>query len=182
MENTTSSKGIGRDTRVETPVTPAILREVGLFGALSDEVLQHLASTLHTTRIGPGDTIFREGDAAREMYVVLEGEIEVVKKSRRGRDMRVAILGPTDCFGEMSIIDMQNRSASVRALAPSRLLRIASDDMDALYRFDLKSYTLIVLNIARDLSRRLRVADGILADFTANVLDEYGAGASGSKR
>ena len=182
MDKKTSFKGIGRDTRAETPVTPATLREIGLFGALSDEVLQHLASTLHTLRVPPGDTIFREDDAAREMYVVLEGEIEVVKKSRRGRDMRVAILGPSDCFGEMSIIDMQNRSASVRALAPSRLLRMASDDMDALYRFDLKSYTLIVLNIARDLSRRLRVADGILADFTANVLDEYVAAGAGTKK
>jgi hypothetical protein len=45
--------------------------------------------------------------------------------------------------------------------------------MDSLYRFDLKSYALIILNIARDLSRRLRVTDGLLADFTANVLDEY---------
>jgi len=87
--------------------------------------------------------------------------------------MRVAILGPSDCFGEMSMIDMQARSASVRALAPSRLLKVTSEDMDGLYRSDLKSYTLIVLNIARDLSRRLRVTDGILADFTANVLDEY---------
>jgi CRP-like cAMP-binding protein len=85
----------------------------------------------------------------------------------------VAILGPSDCFGEMSMIDMQARSATVRALAPSRLLKITSEDMDGLYRSDLKSYTLIVLNIARDLSRRLRVTDGILADFTANVLDEY---------
>ena len=85
----------------------------------------------------------------------------------------VAILGPTDCFGEMSMIDMQSRSATVRALAPSRLLKVTSEDMDALYRSDLKSYTLIVLNIARDLSRRLRVTDGILADFTVNVLDEY---------
>ena len=182
MDKMESFKGIGRDTRADTPVTPATLREIGLFGALSDEVLQHLSSTLRTMRAAPGDTIFREGEPAREMYVVLEGEIEVVKKSRRGRDMRVAILGPSDCFGEMSIIDMQNRSASVRSLAPSRLLRMASDDMDALYRFDLKSYTLIVLNIARDLSRRLRVADGILADFTANVLDEYVAGNASSKK
>ena len=45
--------------------------------------------------------------------------------------------------------------------------------MDALYRHDLKSYTLIILNIARDLSRRLRVTDGLLADFTATALDEY---------
>jgi CRP-like cAMP-binding protein len=87
--------------------------------------------------------------------------------------MRVAILGPNDCFGEMSMIDMQARSATVRAIAPSRLLKLTSENMDALYRSDLKSYTLIVLNIARDLSRRLRVTDGILAEFAANVLDEY---------
>ena len=117
--------------------------------------------------------LIRDGDTGDTMYVVLEGEMEVSKRSRRGRDMRVAILGPTDCFGEMSMIDMQARSASVRALAPSRLLKLTSEDMNALYRADLKSYTLIVLNIARDLSRRLRVTDGILADFTANVLDEY---------
>jgi CRP/FNR family transcriptional regulator, cyclic AMP receptor protein len=158
----------------DPPVTMATLREVGLFGALSDEVLGGLARTLKTMRVSPGDTVFREGDGtAREMYVVLEGEMEVSKRSRRGRDMRVAILGPSDCFGEMSMIDMQARSATVRALAPSRLLRVTSEDMDALYRSDLKSYALTVLNIARELSRRLRVTDGILADFTANVLDEY---------
>jgi CRP/FNR family cyclic AMP-dependent transcriptional regulator len=158
----------------DPPITIAALREIGLFGALSDDVLERLASMLKTMRVTPGDTIFHEGDgSAREMYVVLDGEMEVSKRSRRGRDMRVAILGPNDCFGEMSMIDMQNRSASVRALAPSRLLKITSEDMDALYRADLKSYALIVLNIARDMSRRLRVTDGILADFTANVLDEY---------
>jgi CRP/FNR family cyclic AMP-dependent transcriptional regulator len=169
-------KSPAREAR-DLPLTPATLREIGLFGALSDEVLEHLARSLRTLRVAPGDTIFREGDgAAREMYVLLEGEMEVSKRSRRGRDMRVAILGPGDWFGEMSVLDMQARSAMVRALAPSRLIRFTSEDMDSLYRFDLKSYALIVLNIARDLSRRLRVTDGILADFTANVLDEYVAG------
>jgi CRP-like cAMP-binding protein len=159
--------------RSEPPVTVAQLRDVGLFGALSDEFLEHLVATLSVSRILPGDTVFREGEPAREMYVVLDGEIEVLKKSRRGRETRVAILGPNDTFGEMSIIDMQPRSATVRALGPARLLKISTEEMDALYRHDLKSYTLIVLNIARDLSRRLRVTDGILADFTAHVLDEY---------
>jgi CRP/FNR family cyclic AMP-dependent transcriptional regulator len=167
----TASKSAAREAH-DLPITTATLREIGLFGALSEEVLERLARMLKTMRVAPGDTIFHEGDGrAREMYVVLDGEVS--KRSRRGRDMRVAILGPNDCFGEMSMVDMQARSASVRALAPSRLLRVSSEDMDALYRADLKSYTLIVLNIARDLSRRLRVTDGILADFTANVLDEY---------
>jgi CRP/FNR family transcriptional regulator, cyclic AMP receptor protein len=158
----------------DPPLTCARLREVGLFGALSDEVLEHVAGTLHSKRVSTGETVFREGDgAAREMYVLLEGEMEVTKRSRRGRDTRVAILGPGDWFGEMSVLDLQARSATVRALAPSRLIRFTAEDMDALYRYDLKSYALIVLNIARDLSRRLRVTDGLLAEFTASVLDEY---------
>lgn len=170
---TNGPKSAPREAR-DLPITIATLREVGLFGALSDEVLDHLARSLKTLRVATGDSVFREGDTmAREMYVVLEGEMEVSKRSRRGREMRVAILGPTDCFGEMSLIDMQSRSASVRAIAPSRLIKMTSEDMDALYRYDLKSYSLIVLNIARHLSRRLRVTDGLLADITANVLDEY---------
>ena len=159
--------------RIDPPVTVAQLREVGLFGALSDDFLEHLIKTLTVQRVMVGETVFREGDPAREMYVVLDGEMEVLKRGRRGRETRVAILGPNDCFGEMSIIDMQPRSATVRALGATRLLRISTEEMDSLYRHDLKSYTLIVLNIARDLSRRLRVADGLLADFTANVLEEY---------
>jgi CRP/FNR family cyclic AMP-dependent transcriptional regulator len=155
------------------PVTIEGLRDIGLFGALSDEVLTHLSSMLKQFLVIPGDTIFREDEPAHEMYVLLDGEAEVVKKSRQGREHRIALLGPTDCFGEMSVIDMQPRSATVRAVAPSRILRISSEDMDALYRYDLKSYALITLNIARDLSRRLRVTDGILADFTANVLEQY---------
>ena len=158
---------------VDGPPELSRLREIGLFGALSDEVLVHLSQALQQRRVAPGTTLFSEGDAGHDMYIVLEGEVEVIKRSRRGRPQRVAILGPNDAFGEMSIIDIQPRSATVRVLAPALLLRVASEDLDALYRHDLKSYAIVVLNIARDLSRRLRVTDGILADIAANVLDEY---------
>jgi len=155
------------------PVSPERLREIGIFGGLSDEMLERLSTSLTPMRVMPGAVLFHEGDPARELYVVIDGEVEVLKKSRRQRDVRVAILGPNDSFGEMSIIDVQPRSATVRALGPSCLLKMTSENLDALYRSDLKSYALITLNIARDLSRRLRVTDGLLADFTANLLDEY---------
>ena len=154
-------------------VTSERLREIGLFGALGEEVLKRLAADLKQVRFSPGEAIFHEGDPAHEMFVVLDGELEVLKKSRKGRLQRVAILGPQDAFGEMSIIDVQPRSATVRALAPSRLLRLSTEDLDHLYRHDLKAYALIILNIARDLSRRLRVTDGILADFMADMLSDY---------
>ena len=62
------------------PAHVARLREIGLFGALSDDVLERLTQMLKTVRVAPGDTVFREGDsAAREMYVVLDGEMEVIE-------------------------------------------------------------------------------------------------------
>jgi CRP-like cAMP-binding protein len=158
---------------MSAPPTPESLREIGLFGALSDEVLEYLASSLPVELVPPGEAVFREGDQAREMFVVLSGECEVLKRGKRGGETRVALLGPGDWFGEMSILDVQPRSASVIAVAPTRLLRVTSEALDHLYRRDLKSYSLIVLNVARELSRRLRVADGIIADFMANVFDEY---------
>lgn len=149
------------------------LREIGLFGGLGDHVLQGLADTLELLDLEPGAVAFREGDSGREMFVLLSGEMEVLKRSKRDVEARVAILGPNDWFGEMSILDVMPRSATVRAIAPSRLLRVTAHDLDTLYRRDLKSYTLLVLNIAREMSRRLRVADSLLAELVANMLDEY---------
>jgi CRP-like cAMP-binding protein len=159
--------------RMSAPPTPDTLREIGLFGALSDDVLEWMAKTVPVVLYTAGDHVFREGDQAREMFVVLAGEVEVYKKTKRGAEARVAILGPGDWFGEMSILDCTPRSATVTAVAPARVLKLTSEALDSLYRKDLKSYSLIVLNVARELSRRLRVADGIIADFVANVTEDY---------
>ncbi|MFO0663799.1 MAG: cyclic nucleotide-binding domain-containing protein [Polyangiaceae bacterium] len=149
------------------------LAEIGVFGGLSDDARAFFVDNCQFVKLAIGEVAFREGEPGREMYVLLSGELEVLKRSRRGRDTRVAILGPSDCFGEMSVIDLQPRSATLRALAPTKLLRISAEELDLLYRTDVKAYAMLVLNIARDLSRRLRVADGLVAQVTATMLDEY---------
>lgn len=148
------------------------LRDIGLFGGLSDEALDQLARELKVVRHEAGVQVMREGENAREMFVVLAGELEVMRHSRTGVEGRIAVLGPGNWFGEMSLIDPQPRSASVQTIAPTVLLRMASDDLDRLYRRDLKAYTLVVLNIARELARRLRVADGMITNFMATIWDE----------
>ncbi len=111
---------------------------------------------------------------SREMFVVVGGELEVVKEGPRGGDVRVALFGPGDWFGEMSILDVQPRSATVRAVAPTMLVRVTNEHVEhLLYRRDLKAYSLLMMNIARELSRKLRVADGILAQFVSTVNDTY---------
>ena len=58
------------------------------------------------------------------MYVLLDGEMEVLKKGRRGRDQRIALLGPGDTFGEMSLLTGERRSATVRAAGDCYVMEI----------------------------------------------------------
>ena len=154
---------------VKQPDLASRLREIGLFGGLSDEILRELADRLEPLEFQPGSPAFREGESGRDMFVLLDGEMEVLKHSKRNLEARVAILGPGDWFGEMSILDVMPRSATVRAVAPARVLRLTAHELDALYRRDLKAYSLLILNVAREMSRRLRVADGVLAERVANA-------------
>jgi CRP-like cAMP-binding protein len=159
------------ETKQAGGIPPSV--EVGLFGGLDAVTLGEFVVRLPMVVLGPGEVVFREGDTGRELYVLLQGEMEVVKQSKSQRESRVAIFGPGDWFGEMSILDIMPRSATIRALAPSRLLKLSAGDLDALYRRDVKAYAIIVLNIAREMSRRLRVADGILAEVLANMAETY---------
>lgn len=156
-------------------VTAPMLRDIGLFGGIDDETLGVLARELPTQHVEAGEVVVQEGDMAREMFVVVGGELEVVKEGKGGGgDVRVALFGPGDWFGEMAILDVQPRSATVRAVAPTMLVRITAEHVDRLlYRRDAKAYALFMMNIARELSRRLRVADGIIAQFVATVSDQY---------
>jgi len=149
------------------------VRDIGLFGGLGDDVLRTFVAALEVNELAAGTVVFKEGDSGRELYVILDGEVEVLRRSKHGHETRVAILGPGDWFGEMSVLDVLPRSATTRVLAPTHLLRLTAHELDTLYRRDTRSYSLLVLNIAREISRRLRVADGLLADLVANVMDEY---------
>ena len=99
------------------------------------------------------------------MFVVCQGELEIAKRGSHGAPVRLAVLHPGDCVGEMSLIDIQPRSATVRALTRAVLFRINHRDIGRLYQSNPEVYLLLVMNIAREISRRLRRADQVLADL-----------------
>lgn len=119
--------------------------------------------------IAPGDLVYEEGDPAHEMYVVVEGKLEVFKPSR-SIDLPLTELVPGDFFGDMSFIDMQPRSATVRAADHTALWKLSYGELRKTYEQDLKCYTLVVMNIARELSRRLRRADRIWTPSTGDPI------------
>lgn len=158
---------------VASHVTVAELEGLGLFGALDDAIVASLAERLTVLPVDEGDIVFREGERGRSMFVVLEGELELIKKSRHGRLVPVATLDKGDWFGEKALLDIMPRAATARARTPARLLELKASDLDALYRRDLKAYSLLVMNLARQLSRKLRAAESILADTITSVMDHH---------
>src|ERR1700759_4391286 len=146
-------------------VDSAFLEQIPIFGGLPPHALARIAAALRVSRVEPGTRVISEGEHAATMLIVGEGELEVCKRGPAGEEFRLATLRRGDCVGEMSLIDIQPRSATVQALGPAVLYVLSHAEIAKLQGTDLEAYTLLVLNIAREISRRLRGADRLLASL-----------------
>jgi CRP-like cAMP-binding protein len=145
------------------------LRGLSVFAGLKEDVVSTIGEQANRIDIDDDRILFREGEPAKEMLVVLDGMLEVVKESVTGAEECIATLGPGDVAGEMSLVDIQPRSAAVRAIAPASVVVLSHADLATVYREDKQSYTLLVLNIAREISLRLRKLDAALANIMSEI-------------
>ena len=100
-----------------------------------------------------GATIFESGTHEQALFVVLDGAVDIV---REGSDAPVATLGVGETFGEMALIEELPRSAGAVAKEDSRLLVLQPEDFDQLLLRDPEAGVIILRNLAKTLSRRLR--------------------------
>jgi len=150
---------------VSSPELKAFLLATPFFGGLNDASLDTLVSMLVERRYDAGATIVAEGDEGRSMFVVQSGELLVSRQGHEGRVIRMTTLGPGDFFGEMTLIEMQNRSATVVAESPTVLYELTARNLYTFYKADIHAYVLVMQNINRELCRRLRRADGRIAEL-----------------
>jgi len=132
-----------------------LLKAVPLLSDLSGEQLLPVTDILQAVHIEAGDLVFAEGQPGNHLYVILEGEVDVL----RGQEP-VARLGVKECFGEMALLDQSPRSASVRARVDCELLAISRDDFQDL----LDMHPALARGVIRVLTQRLRVATEHVAD------------------
>ena len=136
----------------------ALLQQMPLFGGISEGALQLLLDVSRDVRVKAGGYFFREGEPGESMFVLESGTVEVRKKAPQG-SLVLSRLGPGDCFGEMALIDLAPRSAAVQALGDCSGFKIFAAGLHRLYERDLEQFALIQMNMARELSRRLRATD-----------------------
>jgi CRP-like cAMP-binding protein len=139
-----------------------------LFSSLDEEALARVAVQATTRSLERNDTLFAEGDGAEDLFVVRSGRLAIGKCSPDGRESLVALIGPGDLVGEMSLFDDEPRSASARALERSEVVKIPFD----VVRRELEADPGLLWEVVGLFVRRLRAADGALAD--AMLLDVTG--------
>ncbi|KRR07373.1 cyclic nucleotide-binding protein [Bradyrhizobium jicamae] len=150
---------------VSSPDLKAFLLATPFFGGLSDASLDRLISMLVERRFDAGATIVAEGEPGRSMFIVLSGELVVSKLGEAGRSIRMSGLEPGDFFGEMTLIEMQNRSATVVAESETVLYELTAGNLYSYYKADIHGYVIVMQNINRELCRRLRRADRRIAEL-----------------
>ena len=144
---------------VSAPELKAFLLATPFFGGLPDPSLDLLISMLVERRFDAGATVVAEGEPGRSMFIVKSGRLAVSKRANSGSVIPISILEPGDFFGEMSLIEMQNRSATVLAESPTVLYELTAQELYACYKADIHAYVIVLQNINRELCRRLRRSD-----------------------
>ena len=141
-----------------------LLRNMPIFGGLKESALELILQASSTFTLAEDDFLFQEGDRAESVFVLKSGSV-TIEKRLNGEPIQLGHLSEGDCIGEMALIDMQARSASVRANCQCEILEIPARSLRNLLKDDLEQYAMIMMNMGREVSRRLRRADERLLEM-----------------
>jgi CRP-like cAMP-binding protein len=138
-----------------------VLRRAGLFQGVAVDDVEALGSQFEIFEASRGTTLFHEGEPGDSLYIVLAGKVKLGRRSSDGRENLVAIMGPADQFGELSLFDPGPRTATAVVVTDARLARLPKD---ALHKW-AQDRPQIAMQLLRVVARRLRRTNTMLADL-----------------
>jgi CRP-like cAMP-binding protein len=132
-----------------------------LFLALDPEGAAALRASLTERSVAKGEIIFQEGEPGDRMYVILEGKVKLGQSSNDGRESLLAILGPGEMFGELSLFDPGQRTSTATALTDAVILALSNEQL----RPWLAGRPEVAAALLQALARRLRRTNEAMADL-----------------
>ena len=145
-----------------------LIRRVPLFSPLTNEQAQEIARTAEKRRFYRGENIVEHGKKSNALFILLTGRARVLAADSRGREVTLALLQPGDYVGEMSLIDNEPHSATVRVEAPTDVLVVARDE----FARCMPHHTSVAYALMYGLVQRLRRANRQIESLA--LLDVYG--------
>lgn len=149
-------------------VNPTILKTVPLFALFSDHQLAALFPAIQHRSYPRHSFMLRAGEKTDALYILLSGKAKVVIDDGDGREVTLNVIGPSEFFGEMSLIDEKPRSASVEAIEPCEVLYISKPAFMSVLRDNFD----VAMLMLRGVVGRLRDADRKIASLA--LMDVHG--------
>ena len=144
----------------------ALLDELDLFEALSDDDIDALAHKVDTVTWDAGETVFQEGDHGDACYVLYTGRAKVTRRLVDGQPIALAQLGHGDMVGELALFAAERRAASLQAVDPTTAIRIARDDLMAILHGNAEAAIAMAVHVAHLLAK---ATDRQFASATSTV-------------
>lgn len=141
-----------------------ILSEIAIFGGFLDRQLSEIFKYLEEGIFEKGETIFQKGDEPSYIYIVKKGEIDLLITKQKVI-LKKKTLAVGDCFGEASLMAMHKHTATAVAREDSEVMVLSRRALLQLQKEDSKLFSLLMMNIARELARRLELTDEILLHY-----------------
>lgn len=145
------------------------LKNQPLFSELNPNQLNIIKKLTKELTFDEEDIIINEGDESHEMFIIIDGEVEVLKQQETGEIYRLATLTTGAVIGEMSLLEDIPRTATIRALSKAHILSFSTSAFRDLRKAnnieEQITYYMLIEKMAHELSSRLRIANESLADF-----------------
>ena len=148
--------------------TSDLLRRVPMFSGLTQAQMSQLSGNVTKRRFKRGQLIVEQGQKSGALFIILSGRARVTATDKRAKEVILNSLGPGDCIGEMSLIDGQSHSASVKADVQTDVLVLSHDEFVRC----LAENQSIALWIMKDLVQRLRKSSDMVSSLA--LMDVYG--------
>jgi len=144
----------------------SIVSQLRIFGGVSDEQWPAIVRRLELWTVPAGEIIFRKGDEPLHIHIVKSGKIDL-----QIREDDVVIhkhqLEVGECFGEASLMSMHRHTATAVATVDSEIIALSRRALIELNHADVQLFALLMMNLARELARRLYITDQMLLAATA---------------
>ena len=140
-----------------------LLKAVPIFAGLDDKAIDLFVERALKSDFPAGAIIAREGESNHSMYLIGIVSVRIVKYFGQPMEVELTVLQAKDFFGEMCILEPAPRAATAQAIARSVIFEIQASAFHHLYKEMPAQYGILILNISRDLSRRLRRLDEVFA-------------------
>lgn len=142
----------------------AVLRGLSIFGALKAETIEFLRDQCDRVTLKRGEHFFRQGQTGDSVFVLRSGRVAIVRELEE-QHVVLAELTAGQCFGEVALVAISPRTATVSAVEETTALRLRCQSLMKLAQRDLEQFTILQMNLGREVARRLARADAALFEY-----------------